>query len=126
MTMKWWAGFCIALFCWTGVATAGVEIVDAKKIYIGDANAFSNAAVVSSKKVFAEIPEYQTILAEGLDKNDARYWVLLKRANETFRRALKKVADEQGYDLVGEKGAIVGGDDEVGTITRLVIEALES
>lgn len=123
------AALMILASAWSGprAPTAlGVEVVDAKKVYLGDPDAFTSAATVSSKKVFLEIPEYQKIVDEGLDQNDARYWVLLKKANAKFRAALKRVAQDEGHDLVAEKGAVVSDGDELPDLTKMIIAALEN
>ncbi len=120
-------GLMILAFALSAFATpsTGVRVVKPKQVYLGDPEAFTTAATVSGKKVFHAIPEYQQILDEGLDKNDAKYWVLLKKANVKFNAALKRAAEDQGFDLVAETGAIVAEDEDIANLTQAIIDALE-
>ncbi|MFH1421862.1 MAG: hypothetical protein ABIH42_04005, partial [Planctomycetota bacterium] len=78
-------------------------------------------------KVFEEIPEDQRIINEKLTCSDALYWVLLKKANETFKNAVKSVAKEYKYDLIGEYGAIISKTEDavIVDITDTVIDYID-
>ncbi|MEQ8763073.1 MAG: hypothetical protein RL885_04045 [Planctomycetota bacterium] len=102
-----------------------VQVVDKKKVYFGDPDNFSRPAVISAKKIFDEIPAYKQIKEEGLDKNDPRYWTLLEKANKVFKRVVKKVAENGGYDLVAEVGSLKGAE-EFPNLTAECIELVES
>jgi hypothetical protein len=95
------------------------------EIYQGKRNSFNTPCVLDRDKVFAKIPAYKKIKREGLDKNSARYYFLLEEANRVFRAAVKKVAEEKGYDLVVEKGGIKASKDvQIPDITSEVIKAV--
>lgn len=88
-----------------GPAT-GWRVLDPAKVYYGRTRSFVRPAVVSLDHVFGVIPDYQTIVAEGLPPNDARYWLLLERANKLFAEAVRHVAMAHGYDMICERGAL--------------------
>jgi hypothetical protein len=93
--------------------------------YFGDKNHFKNPCVLDRDKVFKKIPEYQKILREKLDKNSARYYFLLEKANKVFREKVKEIAKKLGYDLVVEKGGIKANKEiRITDITKKVIKAL--
>ena len=74
--------------------------------------------------VFEKIPEYQEIRKRGLKRDDPEYWVLLNKANEKFYKAVKKVAEENKYDVVVEKGAFKF-ESTPPDVTQKVIDALD-
>ena len=80
--------------------------VDKTKVYHGSADSFKNPATIDRDKVFAEISSYKKITKEGLTQKSPRYWILLKEANDVFAKALAKVASNEGYDLIAEKGSV--------------------
>src|SRR5262245_44424141 len=93
-------------------------------IYFGKKEGAKKPAEVKATDVFNEIAEYKKIKEKGLTKDDAEYWTLLNKANEKFNRALKRVAEEDKYDVVAEKGKIKFDTTPV-DITKKVIEALK-
>ena len=95
------------------------------EIYFGKRNSFNTPCVLDRHKVFAKIPAYKKIKREGLEKNSARYYFLLEEANRAFRAAVKKAAEEKGYDLAVEKGGIKASKDvRIPDITSEVIKAV--
>ena len=98
-----------------------VEINEAK-IYYGDPDNFQKASVLKMKTVFNKIPEYREALKRG--KDDPQYYILLEKANQKFFAAMESVAGTEGYDLIGEIGAIKIKGKKVPVITKKVIEAL--
>ena len=63
---------------------------------------------------------------EGLKPSDARYHLLMAEASRSFRKALKKLATEKGYDLIAESGAILVKGKFLIDITKLVIKKVKS
>jgi len=101
------------------------EVVNSDSIYYGSGKHPKTPAVCDADEVWAEIPEYQTIVEEELTASDARYHLLLKRATKRFQRALKKLAEREGYDMIGETGSIKAvGDEkkEIPTATKDLID----
>src|SRR5688572_8608958 len=92
-------------------------------IYHGKKEDSKKPAELKAKDVFNEIAEYKKIKEKGLTKDDAEYWTLLNKANEKFQKALKKVIEEEKYDVVAEKGKVKFDTTPV-DITKKVIEAL--
>lgn len=97
--------------------------VDAAAVYFGDPKEWEKPAAVDADAVYAEIEEYRQVRDEKLEESDARYAVLMTKANKRFRAAVRKAAKDGGYDLVAKVGA-VQGVDSVPTITAKVVENL--
>ena len=49
----------------------------------------------------------------------------MAEASRAFRKALKKVATEKGYDLIAESGAILVKGKSLVDITKLVIKKVK-
>ncbi len=123
-TVRRW-GVLIALLAgvfFTNAVNAGVEI-DESQVYYGNATAYKKVGEIDCNQVFHAISEYRTIREEGL-KEGVRYDLLLVRANEKFRKALKLAHKRKGYDLIVEAGSITGSESTVPDITDLVIDLL--
>jgi Skp family chaperone for outer membrane proteins len=93
-------------------------------IYYGKKEGAKKPAEIKAQDAFNEIPEYKKIKEKGLTKDDAEYWVLLNKANEKFNKAVKKVAEDDKYDVVAEKGKHKF-DSAPADITKKVIEILK-
>ena len=98
--------------------------VDADKIYYGDARKFSRPAVVDAVKVYRQIPAHKELIERKLTRNDPDYWPLMRKASQSFSRALRKVCQDKRYDLVGEVDTIAIDDHAVPEITSEVIASL--
>ena len=104
----------------------GLYRVETKRLFYGDSGYFTNPAVVDYSAVFQNIPHYKTIIRRNLTRNDARYWLLLKKTNDVFQQAVAAVAEEKGYDLVGDVGAVIATDGtDIPNITAKVIEVVK-
>ena len=97
--------------------------VDPEAVFYGDARDWKKAAEVDASLVYAEIDEYKQIRDEKLQASDARYGVLLSKANKRFKCAVRKAAKDGEYDLVAKIGS-VKGVDSVPSITSAVIGKL--
>lgn len=91
------------------------------EVYYGNYRSFQRAAVIDTQKVFNAISHYREIKRLGLNKNSGRYWVLIQRSNRVFHRALRKIAKDKGYQLIGAKGAIVIDGKDPDDLTAAVI-----
>lgn len=90
----------------------GVQL-DRSKVRYGNAGKFDTegtkaVGTVRSTEVYEQIPAYQTIQKEGLEKGSARYNKLIRTATKDFKAALKKVAGEKSFVLIVEEGGISG------------------
>lgn len=94
-------------------------------VYHGKVDGAQKPAELVAATVFDKIAEYQEIKKRGLKKDEPEYWILLNKANEKFYKAVKKVADENSYDVVVEKGSHKFDGKEVPDATQKVIDALE-
>jgi len=117
------AGFVAAVVLVAGVsASAGI---DRSKVYLGNPESFNSPAEINASEVFEAIPEYRQIRQEKISPDDARYWLLMNKANKRFYRALKTVSKTCGYDLIAEIGTIgVYRGKNVPDVTGDVILAL--
>jgi hypothetical protein len=97
--------------------------VDPEAVFYGDARDWKKPAEVDASLVYAEIAEYKQIREEKLQASDARYGVLLSKANKRFKCAVRKAAKDGEYDLVAKIGS-VKGVDSVPAITSAVIGKL--
>ncbi len=82
------------------------EVTDSSAVYLGSGKHPKTPAVISVDRVWAEIPEYKTIIEEGLTDEDPRYHLLMKKASRRFEGALAKEAKRESYDLIAEVGAV--------------------
>jgi len=101
------------------------EVVDADQIYYGDGTAPAAPAVTVADDVWAQIPEYKKIVDEDLGEDDAAYHLLLAKATERFEKALAKVAKRDGYDMIGEVGAIAVKDKDAAKIPDITKDLIE-
>jgi hypothetical protein len=93
-------------------------------VYYGNYRRFQRAAVIDTQKVFDAIPHYRELRRLELDKKSGRYWVLIQRSNRIFHRALRKIANDHGYQLIGAKGAIVVDGKMPDDVTDAVLKIL--
>jgi len=100
--------------------------VDEEKVYLGSPKKFKKAGVVNLAKIFRETEPYKKILRDKLDRNDPKYRILLVEANKIAKKAMQRIRDQEGYDLIVEEGHLTIEGEDVPDITDKVIEALES
>lgn len=98
-----------------------VKVLNADKVYYGDAKTSKTPAVIDSQRVWDKIPEYVEIKKKGLTEADLEYWVLLRKASKKFNTAVEKAAKAKGKDLVAEVGAIEVKGETIPNITDAVI-----
>ena len=73
-----------------------------------DAEGTAAVGTIRSTEVYEQIPAYQTIQKEGLEKGSARYTKLIRQATKSYKAALKKVAKDKSFALIVEEGGISG------------------
>ena len=73
-----------------------------------DAKGTKVVGTIRSTEVYEQIPAYQTIQKEGLEKGSARYTKLIRQATKSYKAALKKVAKDKSFALIVEEGGISG------------------
>ena len=121
----WLLTIALAIFCsWVGSRDVFYEttqthleqqvqvFIDRSKIQYGDFDLFDEkrmdkVGVMRIKEVYEEIPQYKTIKKEGVTEGSARWQQLMQEATESYKQALKTVA--QGtYVLLVEEGGVTG------------------
>lgn len=63
-------------------------------------------AVIQSRLVFEEIPEYRKIRDLQLKPGDPQYYILLSQSKDKFDDIIRAVADELRLDGIAEKGTV--------------------
>jgi hypothetical protein len=63
--------------------------------------------VIDVQTALKATPEAREFRARAYAQDSAEYYMLLHRANERLRRAIRAVASRHGYDLVMERGSVV-------------------
>lgn len=87
--------------------------LDRTKVRHGNVSKFDTkgaevVGTIRSTEVYEQIPAYQTIQKEGLEKGTARYNKLIRQATKSYKAALKKVASDKSFVLIVEEGGISG------------------
>lgn len=122
------AGVALWMMGMTGLALGDgtYKVADPGKVYYGDPEEFESPATLTASAVFAKIKEWREIQEKGLTSQDPEYWILLEKANRRFRRAVHRVAQATGHDLVAETGAVLREDGAaLPDVTEAVIAALD-
>ena len=82
-----------------------------------------NPGVMTADDVWSEIPEYKEIVDENLTDDDPKWHLLMAKATERFNKALKKLAQRDSYDMLGEVGAITAkGKKTIPDVTKEMIK----
>jgi hypothetical protein len=92
-------------------------VVDATRVYFGQAATCKAPAVVDADRVYRAIPEYRKILEKSLTEKDAEYSMLRLKATRKFRAAVEAVATDGAYDLVAAKGSVTWEGHTVPDVT---------
>ena len=74
-------------------------------IYYGDQKDFKHPASIEVNKIFESHPVYKKIQEKKLTSTQVEYWLLMDEFNNALQKVLAKVAREDGYDLIVEKGS---------------------
>ena len=109
-------------------ASSAEAQIDKCKIYFGNPDNFKNPGEIKAVQVFSIIPEFQRIKKENIKPSDAKYWILMSKANKRFKAALEAVNrnPKMGYDLIGEIGSInIDKDKDVPNITAEVLSVVK-
>jgi len=101
------------------------EAIDEQKIFWGTASKFEKPGSVDYFALISATEEYKS--AQKAEKNSARYWIHINRANELAVKAIGDVGSETEYDLIVLKGYLEGLDPPITTedITQLALVKLQ-
>jgi len=122
--------FLTAAILITPLASASQSIpeaqIDDQQIFWGSPVDFDTPGEVDLDAVLEATPEYKEIRRENVQRDTARYWILLGNATNRAIRAVATVAEESGYDLVAKKGYLTSLDPPIASddITKLVLQKL--
>ncbi len=99
---------------------------DAKKVYVGNVNAFEAPCEVDMSAVTQEAPEYQRIKKRDIKRGTGEYWILMEKASQRSLRAVTAYAKDAEYDLVASIGYLGSLDPAIDAVdvTDEVIEVL--
>lgn len=78
------------------------EVVDEQKIFWGTASKFEKPGSVDYFALVSATEDYKT--AQKAEKDSARYWIHINKANEQAVKAIGDVGSETDYDLIVWKG----------------------
>jgi hypothetical protein len=67
----------------------------------------TSPCVIDVQSALKSTPEAREFRARGFSQDSAEYHLLLHRANERLRDAIRRVSARHGYDLVMERGSVV-------------------
>jgi len=102
-----------------------VTVLDVKKCVLGTSPSAAAPCVIDVQTALKATPEAREFIARGYSKDAPEYYMLLHRANERLRNAVRKVSGRHGFDLVMERGAVVLKADQadvmVADITNEVV-----
>lgn len=82
------------------------EAVDEQKIFWGTASKFEKPGSVDYFALVSATEEYKA--AQKAEKDSARYWIHINKANEMAVKAIGDVGSETDYDLIVWKGYLEG------------------
>ena len=99
-------------------------VVDAAKVYLGQAATCKAPSVVDADRVYRSIPEYKRIVEKGLTEKDAEYSLLLLKATRRFRAAVEAAAKDGSYDLVAAVGAVKWEGHTVPDVTDAAVRKI--
>jgi hypothetical protein len=84
-----------------------VTVLDVKKCVLGTSPSAMAPCVIDLQAALKATPEAREFLTRGYSKDAPEYYLLLNRANERMRTAIRRVAGKHGFDLVMERGSVV-------------------
>jgi len=114
----------LAPACMAESMTVPPEAIDEQKIFWGTASKFEKPGSVDYFALVSATEDYKT--AQKAEKNSARYWIHINRANELAVKAIGDVGSETEYDLIVLKGYLEGLNPPITTedITQLALAKL--
>jgi len=111
------------------IADLTAQVIDLLPVYHVEGKVLTGNAVnarmlaeVDSAQVLAAIPALRE--AQGLTEDQPNYHFLRKKAQDSYEKALIKVARDGNYDALVERGGVTSRLGPVPDLTRLAIAAL--
>lgn len=95
--------------------------IRSRDVYFGRYRSFAKPAVLDTQKVFNAISYYQELKSAGLTKKSGRYWILIQKSNKVFYKAMKRLAERNGFDLIGARDSImIDGSNPVDVTDEII------
>lgn len=95
--------------------------IRSRDVYFGRYRSFAKPAVLDTQKVFNAISYYQEVKSAGLTKKSGRYWILIQKSNKVFYKAMKRLAERNGFDLIGARDSImIDGSNPVDVTDEII------
>ena len=123
--------FTFAVFL-TGTMLAGAYsidagVLDAKKIYWGEASSFDKPAEVKYQDVVTATEEYNEIKKKKIQRGTGKYWILMSQSSDRAVRAIGAVATDEKNDLVASAGYLGSLETPIPAtdITKTVIDEVK-
>ncbi len=91
-----------AVACMAESMSIPPEAIDEQKIFWGTASKFEKPGSVDYFALVSATEDYKA--AQKAEKDSARYWIHINRANELAVKAIGDVGGETEYDLIVQKG----------------------
>lgn len=100
------------------------ESIDEQKIFWGTASRFEKPGSVDYFALVSATDDYKK--AQKAEKDSARYWIHINRANQVAIKAIGDVGSDTDYDLIVLKGYLEGLEPPIATddITDLALKKL--
>jgi len=104
-----------------------VTILHSNRVYYpkpARAGTYKKVGLVSSATILNATPEYKRIKTGEVKRGSAEFELLLKRASDRFKRAVRATVSLGGYDMIAEKGAVTVAGRVLPDITSTVVNNL--
>lgn len=111
----------VFLFAILSLLAASARALSREDVYYGNRKQYKKPAAIKAKKVFMAIPAYKEIIEKDIKEDSALYMKKLAEANRIFLDVLKEFAQDNGYDLICEEGAL----DDAQVVTDDVVKAVK-
>ena len=102
-----------------------VKILNSKRVYYPSAarsKTYKKVGLIKCTRVLNATREYKEIASKGIRRGTAEYDLLVKRASDRFKKAIRTTVSLAGYDLIAETGAVTVEGKALPDITATVIK----
>lgn len=120
-----WRGVALLLGTWLLIAATVPDLLITGRVFYGEAEGARSVGVVDIRVIYASNPAFLRMKALGLSETDGgRGQHLFDESQVAARRALARIATNNGLDVITEIGGVSGAETEPGDFTQQVIDVL--
>ena len=104
-----------------------VKVLNARRVYYpsrAGSKTYKKVGLISCTNVLNATPEYKEIASKAIRRGTAEYDLLVKRASDRLKKAIRSTVSLAGYDLIAETGAVTAEGKALPDITATVIKYL--